>query len=134
MLRMIAIAFAILFAIVVAIGYWPPFVTAVNGEERTLFDLFAISLLDDITHGLTAIAALAAAVLGRDAARLFFIGFGSYYALDAAFYLTYGLFNDLTWIQDLLLNLPHVLIAAVMLGVVGWESRGRVRAPARAVA
>jgi len=132
MLRTSAIAFAVLFAAVVAVGYWPPFITPINAEERMLFDLFAISLLDDITHSVTAVAALAAALLSHRTTRLFFIAFGSYYALDAVFYLTYGLFNDLTWLQDVLLNLPHVLIAAAMLGLVWGERRGAARPAAPA--
>lgn len=116
-LRLSAAAFAVLFTIVVAMGYVPGWVT-MAGQERMLFGLFMLSPLDDITHGITALVALVAAVRGAAACRLFFTAFGWYYALDAVFFLTYGFVNDKTWLQDLLLNLPHVLIGAAMLGLV----------------
>ena len=48
MIRWVAAGFAVLFTLVVAMGYVPAFVTAVHGEDRVLFDLFKISLLDDV--------------------------------------------------------------------------------------
>ena len=56
MIRWVAAGFAVLFTLVVAMGYVPSFVTAVHGEDRILFDLFKISLLDDVTHAGTAVA------------------------------------------------------------------------------
>lgn len=116
MIRRLTFGFAVLFAGVVAIGYVPQFVT-LEGGERLMFGLFQLSLIDDITHGVTAIAALVASLSSRKLSLLFLIAFGFYYALDAIFFLTYGLFNDKTWIADLLLNLPHVAIATAMLGI-----------------
>lgn len=128
--RLLAIVFAIVAAVTVALGYVPQFITPVNAEERMLFDLFMVSLLDDITHGLTALAALVAALHSERASLLFLTAFGWYYALDAVFYLTYGFFNERTWMGDLMLNLPHVLIAGVMLGAVYWmHPRRAVAAP-----
>jgi hypothetical protein len=117
MVRRLTFAFAVLFAIVVAIGYIPQFIT-VQGDERLMFGLFELSLLDDITHGVTAIAALVAALSSRKHSLLFLTAFGFYYGLDAVFFLTYGFFNDKTFIADILLNAPHVAIAAGMLGIV----------------
>jgi arginine exporter protein ArgO len=116
----VAAGFAVLFTLVVAMGYIPSFVTATHGEERTLFDLFKISLLDDVTHAGTAVAALAAAVTSRRAALLFLTAFGFYYALDAAFYLTYGVLSGQAPAANLMLNAPHIAIATVMLGLVYW--------------
>jgi hypothetical protein len=113
----LAFGFAVLFAAVVAIGYVPAFVT-VEGNERLLFGLFQLTLIDDITHGVTAAAALTAAFASRRVVLLFCTAFGFYYGLDAVFFLTYGFFNDKSWIADILLNLPHVGISAVMLGYV----------------
>ena len=123
MVRKLTFGFAVLFGIVVALGYIPGFHTimshgAAGQDERLLFGLFRLALIDDITHGVTAIAALAASLTSRRASLLFLTAFGFYYGLDAIFFLTWGFFNDLTWMQDLALNLPHVLISAVMLGVV----------------
>jgi len=117
MVRRLTFGFAILFTIVVVIGYVPQFI-AVDGDERLLFGLFELSLIDDITHGVTALAALAAGATSRKASLLFLTAFGFYYGLDATFFLTYGLFNDLSLMADILLNLPHVLIATVMLWAV----------------
>ena len=120
MIRSAAAGFAVLFTLVVAMGYVPSFVTAVHGEDRILFDLFKISLLDDVTHGGTAVAALIAATTSTRASILFLTAFGFYYALDAAFYLTYGVLSGQGPMDNLMLNAPHIAIAAVMLGLVHW--------------
>ena len=117
MARRTTLAFAVLFLIVVAMGYVPQFYTT-EGTERRLFRLFELSLIDDITHGVTAAGAIVAGLTSRKLSLLFLTAFGFYYALDATFYLTYGLFNDLGFVADVLLNLPHVAIAAIMLSVV----------------
>jgi len=115
--RKLTFGFAILFAIVVAIGYIPQFIR-VEGDQRLLFGLFELTLIDDITHGVTAVAALVASVTSCKASILFLTAFGFYYGLDAIFFLTYGFFNEKPYGADILLNLPHVLISGVMLGVV----------------
>ena len=117
MVRRLTLAFAVLFAFVVASGYVPSFYTIEDGE-RVQWGLFRLSLLDDITHGVTALAALIAAATSRKLSLLFLTAFGFYYALDAIFFLTYGLFNEKPWLDDVLLNLPHVLISAAMLWIV----------------
>jgi arginine exporter protein ArgO len=120
MIRWVAAGFAVVFTLVVAMGYVPSFVTAVHGEDRILFDLFKISLLDDVTHAGTAVAALLAATTSTRASILFLTAFGFYYALDAAFYLTYGALSGQAPMDNLMLNAPHIAIAAVMLGLVYW--------------
>jgi hypothetical protein len=117
--RALTLGFAVVFAIVVAIGYVPAFITA-EGSDRLMFGLFQLSLIDDITHGVTALAALVAAAAGPRACMLFLTAFGFYYGLDALFYLVYGLFNERGFMADILLNLPHVGIATLMLGYVYW--------------
>jgi arginine exporter protein ArgO len=118
MVRWATIGFALLFTLVVAMGYVPSFITAVHGEERMLFDLFKISLLDDITHGITALAALAAALHSRRASLLFLTAFGFYYALDAIFFLTYGMASQQAPLSNVMLNAPHVGISTAMLFLV----------------
>lgn len=115
-LRASAGAFAGLFALVVASGWVPGWYQHV-GHERLQWGLFVLSPLDDITHGVTAVAALAAALHSARASRLFFVTFGSYYALDALFFLLNGTVNDKPWTADLALNMPHVLISAAMLAL-----------------
>lgn len=124
MIRKVTFGFAILFAIVVAMGYVPGWVQHEH-SERLMFGLFRLSMLDDITHGITALAALAAAFRSTRASVLFLTAFGWYYMLDAIFFLTNGFFNDLPWTADIMLNLPHVLIGGVMLWLVyGREDPG----------
>jgi hypothetical protein len=118
MVRKLAFVFAVLFGVVVAIGYVPQFIRIESGGERLLFGLFQISLIDDVTHGVTALALLIASLTSRKLSLLFLMAFGFYYGLDAIFFLTYGFFNEKPYIADILLNLPHVIISAVMLGIV----------------
>ena len=114
MLRKVTFAMGIFGAVVVALGFVPG-ISPHAGHERMMFGAFAISAIDDITHGLTALAAFAAALHSDRASRLFLVTFGSYYALDATFYLLNGFVNDLPWTSDIMLNLPHVVVSSVML-------------------
>jgi len=91
--------------------------------ERTLFDLFMLSPLDDITHSVTALAYAAAALHSGRLVRFVFVTFGSYYARNAIFFLLYGFVNDKGPVANPMLNLPHVVIGAWMLGLV-YRSRG----------
>jgi len=95
--RVGAFVFSIFFAIVVALGYMP----GINGQphvhhpgmsmepgEHMLMGLYRISLLDDVTHGLSAILFLVAALHSARASRLALTAFGWYYAYDAIIYRT----------------------------------------------
>ena len=121
MVRKLAVLFGVLFAIVVAAGWVPQFVTESHvtpmGYERTMWGLFMMSLIDDITHGVSAILLLAAAAHSRKASIIAFTAFGWYYACDALFFLTWGLFNDKPWYADIALNAPHVIISSIMLWI-----------------
>jgi hypothetical protein len=117
-IRKLTFAFAVGFALVVVIGYVPQFIQREPDGQRLLFGLFQLSLIDDVTHGVSALAALIASLTSRKACLLFLTAFGFYYALDAIFFLTYGFFNEKPYMADILLNLPHVIIGTVMLGTV----------------
>jgi arginine exporter protein ArgO len=119
MVRKLTFVFAVFAALVVAMGWVPQFIV-MQGHERMMFGLFMLSPLDDITHGLTAVAAVAACLHSRRASLLFLTAFGWYYALDAVFFLTYGVVNDKPWLADVLLNAPHVIVSSIMLGTVYW--------------
>ena len=124
MLRKVTFAMGLFGVVVVALG-WFPGISPHQGHERMMFGAFAISAVDDITHGLTALAAFAAAFHSDRASRLFLVTFGSYYALDATFYLLNGFVNDLSWTADIMLNLPHVVVSSVMLAVAyGYSPQG----------
>ena len=121
MVRKLAFGFGVVFMIVIGLGWMPQCITAMHmtpsGPERTMFDLFVLSMLDDITHGVTALVLVAAALHSRRAAVLAFTAFGWYYACDAVFFLLNGFFNDKPWSADIMLNLPHVVLSSIMLAI-----------------
>lgn len=124
MVRKLAFAFSVIFVIVVVMGWMPHNITAMqmtpDGPERTMFGLFKMSMLDDVTHGLSALVLLAACIKSRQASLLALTAFGWYYACDAVFYLINGFINRKPLMSNVMLNLPHVLIAVIMLSMVYW--------------
>lgn len=124
MVRKLAAFFAVIFVIVVAAGWMPHNITAMqmttDGPERTMFGLFKMSMLDDVTHGMSALLLLAASIHSRKASLLALTAFGWYYGCDAAFFLIDGVINHKPVMSNVMLNLPHVLIATIMLGMVYW--------------
>lgn len=137
LVRWSALFFAILFGVVVALGYIP----GLNGPvhvhhamaegEHMLMGHYAISLIDDVTHGVTALVLLAAALASARMSRLALTAFGWYYACDAVFYLVHGALVAQPVLDNVLLNLPHVVISAILLAIAYW---GRVDVPRTSVA
>jgi hypothetical protein len=122
--RVGALVFALFFAVVVALGYIPglnaqPHVhhpgMQMEPGSHTMLGLYTISLLDDVTHGLSALLFLAAALHSARASRLALTAFGWYYAYDAIIYLVTGVLQGTPLGQNLGLNLPHVVISGIML-------------------
>ena len=141
-LRGAAIGFAVLFALVVTLGFIP----ALNGGmdhvamkasgEHMMMGLYMIGAADDVTHGLTAVMFLAAGLASARASRLALTAFGWYYATDAAIYLITGVIQHRAPVSNVLLNLPHVVLSATMLWLA-YRSRpivatGAASAPAAA--
>ena len=123
-LRIGAFVFAIFFCVVVVLGYMP----GLNGQphvhhagmqmdpgEHMLMGLYRISLLDDVTHGLSAILLLVAALHSARASRLALTAFGWYYAYDAIIYLVTGMLQSKPLGENIGLNIPHVIISGIML-------------------
>jgi hypothetical protein len=118
-----AIGFAVFFALVVLLGYIP----ALNGgmdhvamkgmTEHKMMGLYMIGPADDVTHGLTALLLLIAGLTSARYSRLALTAFGWYYAMDAAIYLVTGVIQLHPVVSNVLLNLPHVVISAIMLSV-----------------
>ena len=137
--RVGAFVFAVFFGVVVTLGYIPGLNSAAHVHHpgmsmepgsHTLFGLYTISLLDDVTHGLSALLFLVAALHSARASRLALTAFGWYYAYDAIIYLVTGVLQGTPMGQNFGLNLPHVLISSIML----WLAyRGRTNV-ARSVA
>ncbi|MFL5618590.1 MAG: DUF4383 domain-containing protein [Gemmatimonadaceae bacterium] len=138
--RVGAFVFSIFFAVVVALGYIPglnaqPHVhhpgMAMEPGSHTLLGLYTISLLDDVTHGLSAILFLVAALHSARASRLALTAFGWYYAYDATIYLVTGVLQQKPLGENIGLNIPHVIISGIML----WLAyRGRTSVPTAAAA
>ena len=136
--RVGAFVFAIFFFFVVGLGYMP----GINGQphvhhagmtmepgEHMLLGLYRISLLDDVTHGLSAILFLVAALHSARASRLALTAFGWYYAYDAIIYLVTGVLQAKPLGENIGLNIPHVIISGIML----WLAyRRRANAPVTA--
>jgi hypothetical protein len=121
MVSKLAFGFAIVFGLVVATGWMPQTTTSMNmtadGPERMMFGLFAMSLLDDVTHGVTAIVLLVGALHSRKWATLAFTAFGWYYACDAVFYLIDGALIHKPVLSNIALNAPHVIFSTIMLTI-----------------
>jgi hypothetical protein len=114
----------VLFVVVVAMGWMPQCITSMqmtpDGPERTMFGLFKLSMVDDVTHGLSALLLLAASIKSRKASLLALTAFGWYYGCDAAFFLINGFIVGKPLMSNIMLNLPHVGISTIMLGMVYW--------------
>ncbi len=111
-----------MFGLVVVLGYIPGLNAPIHQHhagadsgEHMLLGQYTISLLDDVTHGLTALLLLAAALHSARISRLALAVFGSYYAVDAAIYLITGFLQHDPIGSNLALNLPHVVLSSIML-------------------
>jgi hypothetical protein len=130
-LRLSAFGFAIFFALVVALGYIPQFnggmshVEMSQAGEHSMLGLYMIGAADDVTHGLSALVLLVAALSSARASRLALTAFGWYYAFDAAIYLVTGLIQHHPIGSTIMLNMPHVIISAIMLALA-YRGRGEM--------
>jgi len=126
-IQKLAIAYAIMFLAVVAVGYVPAF----NDENGQLFGLFSLQWWDDLLHGFSGVWALAAAFLSYRASVLYFRLFGAVYLFDGILGLVTGSgcldggiffygFQDIELQTRFFANLPHLVIggAAVFIGFV----------------
>lgn len=82
--------------------------------EWLMFGLFEISLLDDITHALSGLLGVAALVAGYRWTVKYLMLVGGYYALDALFFVVNGMMTGQGFIDNLLLNGPHIAIAVLV--------------------
>jgi hypothetical protein len=111
MLKNFAIAFGIVFLVIGVLGFFPP--VAPNGM---LLGLFEVGVLHNIIHLATGAAAIAMALSGEAAARLYFQIFGVIYAIVALLGFLYG---DAALLGIVAHNWAdvwlHLIIAAVAL-------------------
>jgi hypothetical protein len=139
-IRISAFVFAVFFAVVVILGYIPglnaahvhhPGMAAMEPGEHLLLGRYTISVLDDVTHGLSALLFLVASLHSARFSRLVLTAFGWYYAYDATIYLVTGVLQGTGLADNVALNLPHVVISSIMLFLA---YRGRANVPATAAA
>ncbi len=132
-IRISAFIFALFFAIVVILGYIPGLNAPLHHHhaggdpgEHMLLGQYTISLIDDVTHGLSALLLLAASLHSARMSRLALTAFGWYYAADAVIYLVTGVLQQTPIGSNLVLNLPHVVLSGIMLALA---YRGRANIP-----
>ena len=82
--------------------------------EWLMFGIFKISLLDDITHGISGIAGVCALIAGYRSTVKYLMVIGGYYALDALFFVVNGFATGQGVVDNLLLNGPHIGIAVLV--------------------
>jgi hypothetical protein len=87
----------------------------INPYESLMFNLFKISLLDDVTHGLSGIAGLFAIYKGRKAIVKWLMWIGGYYSLDAIFATIASILMGESVVSWFSLNFPHYMITILCL-------------------
>ena len=135
-LRWSAFGFGVFFAVVVILGFIPSLnggmdhVAMQGSGEHMMMGLYMIGPADDVTHGLSSALFLLAAAVSATWSRLALVAFGWYYAFDAAIYLVTGFIKGDPVVHTVTLNLPHVVISAVMLWLAYRGMRGKAMIPA----
>ena len=138
LIQKLAVAYAVMFFVVVGIGYVPAF----NDANGNLFGLFSLQWYDDLLHAFSGVWALAAAFVSHSASVLYFRLFGSIYLFDGILGLVTGsgcldggIFIDgFRSLQDIELatrffaNLPHLVIGGVAVLIGFWLAAGPRRA------
>ena len=84
-------------------------------HEWLMFGLFKISLIDDITHGISGFFGVVALLKGYSWTVKYLMLIGGYYSLDALFSLVNGVFVGQTFIENFMLNAPHVGITVLVI-------------------
>ena len=130
LIQKLAIAYALLFFGVVAIGYIPAF----NDPGGNLFGLFSLQWYDDLLHAFSGVWALAAAFISHRQAVYYFKLFGSVYLFDGVLGLITGSgcldggifingfrsFDDIEAPTRFFANAPHLAIGGFAVFVGFW--------------
>jgi hypothetical protein len=75
--------------------------------ESLMFNLFKISFLDDVTHGLSGLMGLFSIWKGKDMIVKWMMLIGGYYCLDAGFHTVYALLVGEEFMHWFPINAPH---------------------------
>lgn len=139
LIQRLGLAYAVLFFLVVGIGYVPAFVDA----DGQLFGLFSLQWYDDLLHAFSGVWALAAAFVSHRASVLYFRLFGSVYLIDGVLGLVTGSgcldggifvdgfrsFNDIELPVRFFANAPHLAIGGIAVLIGFWLAGGGGRRP-----
>lgn len=113
--KIIAIFLTTLFIGIVTIERFPGVLVATSvPQEWLMFGLFKISLLDDITHGLSGLFGVVALMKGQRWTVKYLMLIGGYYSLDALFFVVNGFVTGQSIVENFMLNAPHIGIAALV--------------------
>jgi hypothetical protein len=122
-LQKICIGYFVALMIAASLNYIP----GLTDENGLAFGIFALDIFDDSLHVVSALWALASAVISSRAARTFLILFGAAYLGDGVFgfftgwgYLDLGIFTNESLGMDIslprvLANLPHLALGGFAL-------------------
>ena len=114
--KYIAIFLTVLFIGIVTLERFPGVLTPTDvANEWLMFGTFKISLVDDITHGISGILGIVALVAGYRWTVKYILLIGGYYALDALFYVVNGFMTGQGVVDNLLLNGPHIGITVLVV-------------------
>ncbi len=114
--KYIAIFLTALFIGIVTIERLPGVLTSTDVPfEWLMFGLFKISLLDDITHGISGVLGLLAIIGGYRWTIKWLMLVGGYYSLDAIFFIVNGFVTGQSFIENILLNGPHIGITILVI-------------------
>lgn len=114
--KKIAIFLTALFIGIVTIERFPGVLVPTDVPfEWLMFGLFKISLLDDITHGISGLLGLMAIIAGYRWTIKYLMLIGGYYGLDALFFIVNGFATKQPIIDNFMLNAPHIGISFLVI-------------------
>jgi hypothetical protein len=122
--RKVAFGYAVVLLLVASLNYLP-FPGIIDADGRT-FGIFALDIYDDALHLVSALWALAAALISARASRMFLILFGALYFLDGLLgcftgsgFLDLGIFTwgvlDISYTLKFLSSAPHLILGGIAL-------------------
>ncbi len=114
--KYVAIFLTVLFIGIVVMERIPGVLTDTSVvNEWLMFGLFKISLVDDITHGISGLLGVAALLASYRWRIKYLMLIGGYYALDALFFVVNGFFTSQNIVDNFLLNGPHIGITVLVI-------------------
>jgi hypothetical protein len=122
--RKVAFGYAVVLLLVASLNYLP--IPGVIDADGRTFGIFALDIYDDALHLVSALWALAAALISARASRMFLILFGALYFLDGLLgcftgsgFLDLGIFTwgvlDISYTLKFLSSAPHLILGGIAL-------------------